>query len=664
MKRCPECRRDYYDDSLAYCLDDGTALLEGPASGDKLSDGPATAEPKTQTLPHIDPPGEAVTKIQISEPSSGEFISTSIRKHKVGTAIGLVAALVVISGFGYGLYSLFKGAGGSPQAVKQQPIGLKMQPMTAVGTIREAAISPDGKFLAYTENKNGEAAVWTKQISTNSNVQIAPPTKMDYFALKFSPNGEYVFYGIFESGGGTIYRVPTLGGAPVKIVSDAYGQISLSPDGNQFVFERYEQHIPESALMIVNADGTGERKLAARTGRQFFVSPSASWSPDGKSIAVAVGDDSFEHFLVFAIVDVATGGVTEFGKQRFDSIGHSAWLHDGSGLVFLGSDRGNNVAKQIWTVSYPAGDASQLTHDLSGYAYLTMTADSKSIVVARRDSFGAVWFAKNGDIKTVEQISRGKLEGTWGIALAPDGRVIYVSNISGATEVWIMNNDGTGAKQLTNDGISKYTPAVTSDGRYIVFISEKNGRHLWRMNIDGSQPVQLTTGVEEGNPTTTADGKHVIYDTYLNGKQVLMSIPIEGGEPQQLTDFQSLEAGVSPDNKYIAYFYVDEQGGKNIRLGVMPAEGGSAIKTYDVPQSVAVDNSPVWTPDGRGITYIDWTAEVSNLWVQPFDGGAPKQLTNYKQGYIFRREWSRDGKQLAIVRGTETSDAVMITDFR
>src|SRR3982750_808060 len=40
MKRCPQCRRDYYDDSLLYCLDDGTSLLEGPLS---LSDEPATA---------------------------------------------------------------------------------------------------------------------------------------------------------------------------------------------------------------------------------------------------------------------------------------------------------------------------------------------------------------------------------------------------------------------------------------------------------------------------------------------------------------------------------------------------------------------------------------------------------------------------------------------
>src|SRR5437868_141407 len=51
MKRCPECRRDYYDDSLLYCLDDGTALLEGPASADLQSEAPtrASLEPADQT---------------------------------------------------------------------------------------------------------------------------------------------------------------------------------------------------------------------------------------------------------------------------------------------------------------------------------------------------------------------------------------------------------------------------------------------------------------------------------------------------------------------------------------------------------------------------------------------------------------------------------------
>src|SRR3954451_22275684 len=55
MKRCPECRRDYYDETLLYCLDDGTALLEGPASGD---------EPATAILTDDAQPGGPVTRVQ------------------------------------------------------------------------------------------------------------------------------------------------------------------------------------------------------------------------------------------------------------------------------------------------------------------------------------------------------------------------------------------------------------------------------------------------------------------------------------------------------------------------------------------------------------------------------------------------------------------------
>jgi len=128
-------------------------------------------------------------------------------------------------------------------------------------------ISPDGKFLAYTQDVNGRAGVWTKQISTNSNVQIVEPTSLDYFALRFGPDGQYVYYGVYESSGGVIYRVPTLGGTPLKIIADVDGQISFSPDGSQFVFERYGLNEAKSSLIIANADGTNERTIASRALR-------------------------------------------------------------------------------------------------------------------------------------------------------------------------------------------------------------------------------------------------------------------------------------------------------------------------------------------------------------------------------------------------------------
>ena len=71
-----------------------------------------------------------------------------------------------------------------------------------------------------------------------------------------------------------------------------------------------------------------------------------------------------------------------------------------------------------------------------------------------------------------------------------------------------------------------------------------------------------------------------------------------------------------------------------------------------------------WTPDGRALRYIDTQGGVSNIWSQPLDGTKPVQLTNFKTGRIFNFDWSRDGKWLALARGTTTSDVVLISDLR
>ena len=120
MKRCPECRRDYYDDSLLYCLDDGNALLEGPASGSKppaLAGGQFGDEPQTAILHSTASPGEAPTRAQINTTDQTAILQTgaeaepqkplagSAEKHSVSArrakplAVVIVAAIVLISGF-------------------------------------------------------------------------------------------------------------------------------------------------------------------------------------------------------------------------------------------------------------------------------------------------------------------------------------------------------------------------------------------------------------------------------------------------------------------------------------------------------------------------------------------------------------------------------------
>src|SRR2546421_7526591 len=117
MKRCPECRRDYYDDTLIYCLDDGNALLEGPASVD---------EPATAQIPSISLPGEAPTRSftpsEITSHTQNRPIdpiqrSTSKDRRKAFPLIAGIAILA-IGGIGFAVYKFWRKADKPPQAMK------------------------------------------------------------------------------------------------------------------------------------------------------------------------------------------------------------------------------------------------------------------------------------------------------------------------------------------------------------------------------------------------------------------------------------------------------------------------------------------------------------------------------------------------------------------
>ena len=68
--------------------------------------------------------------------------------------------------------------------------------------------------------------------------------------------------------------------------------------------------------------------------------------------------------------------------------------------------------------------------------------------------------------------------------------------------------------------------------------------------------------------------------------------------------------------------------------------------------------------DGSALTYIANRGGASNIWLQPLDGSAPRQLTDFKSDRIYAFDWSRDGKWLALSRGPEQRDVVIMSDFK
>ncbi len=656
MKRCSECRRDYYDDSLLYCLDDGTALLEGPAS----MDGPATAilyEPTPVAGGLTRHTEESESKTSILQPPATAGGSGPMAKRQKWI-IAMVTVLLVVGGIGFAIYKF--GWPDNPAASGAPFQSIKIERLTSNGKATQAVVSPDGKQVVYVIDDGGKRSLWLRQVATASDVRLTEPTsEVFYRALTISPDGNFLYY-VY---GGTsirnrdLFRMPLLGAAsPTKVIEDVGSPVGVSPDGKQIAFVRSRPE--QSAMMIANADGTGEREVAIRRGGESFGSlftGGVGWLPDGKKIvSVANARDSDGRFQHVVEISIEDGTERPLTAHKFYEIRRLALLADGSGVLITAAEKASEFrSMQIWYLPYSGGEARKITQDLNNYTNMSLTADSSILVAVQEEDSTNIWIAPNGDAGRATQISSvsGKMDGFDGVAWTPEGRIVYTSMVGGGVAIWIMDADGKNRKQLSAGDGADFSPGVSTDGRYIVFISE-SGRHrsVWRMDLDGSDRKKLLDRRGGGNAQGTAEW--VIFGGVFKA-------PIDGGEPVRIAEGLN-RCSVSPDGKFLACQY-DPTDGSQARLKVISVDDGAIVKDFeaklDFPPRIR------WGPDGRSITYVSQDDGLQDIWSQPSVGGEPKRLTTFKADQIFSFNWSSDHK-LVISLGTEDSDVVLIRNTK
>ncbi|MEO8433715.1 MAG: protein kinase [Pyrinomonadaceae bacterium] len=588
--------------------------------------------------------------------SSAEYIAGKIKRLGWDAIVVLAALIIAAAGITFGLYKLI--GQNLSQTSKSQPKPevslqrMKIARLTSTGKATDAAISPDGKYVVHVVDDGQQQSLWMRQVSTSSNVQINPPANVSYQGLTFSPAGDYLYYTAWDHKTPiTLYQMPVLGGASRKLVTDIDSVVTFSPDGKQFAFLRGYPSRGEIAVLVANADGTAERRVATH-GIDALALGDPAWSPNGKVIAYPAPSTDANGKTLFE-VQVADGAVKPIGSQRWHQVENVTWLRDGSGLMFIASE-GVPSPSQIWYLSYPGGEAHRITNDLNDYLSMSLAADSATLVTVKSEQVSNIWIAPNDDAGRASQITYSKFDGIDGISWTPDGKIVYVSGAGGNLDLWMTGADGTGQKQLTADAGNNSQPSVSADGRYIVFVSDRSGtNHVWRIDLDGSNARQLTDGGGELNPQCSPTGT-VVYQS-SSGKSNLWKVPIEGGETVPIIDKTSTGVALSPDGKWIASGYFQPT---SVKIAIYPIEGGESHRILDLSGY----NYFRWTPDGRSLAYVDQT-KSSNISSQIIDGGPSKQLTNFKSDLVFSFAWSRDGKQLALARGTVNKDVILITNF-
>ena len=488
------------------------------------------------------------------------------------------------------------------------------------------------------------------QVSTGSRVTILESPDAEIYAMRFSPDGEFIYYlrEVLASGVRTLERIPVLGGDPESLIFDVDTPPSFSPDQKQLAFVRWRPG-GGAHLVVAGADGRNERLLLDKKPGENLAR--LAWSPDGETVVVMAGADGREDGFLLAVS--VEGAEEREVSSGWASISDLFWSPDGDSLILAGRPQGSDAQNQIWEVSYPGGEKRRITRDLNQYNGVTLSGDGEALVTTQADRQAWISVVEPGSGKAMERVTSGgsRLDGG-GLVWTPEGRILHCARVAGESNLWITDPETKQHRQLTRLG-SCGNPLVTSDGRTIVFLAaEATILKLWKTDLEGSTPLVLAHD-NVLDLDLTPDDASVVYLCGPGGNQggAVCRVPLAGGEPVRLSQqFHSAGwIGPSPHGDSVAITASDLT---HRSFAIVPLGGDDAtilnIDTRDL-DTAQFARAAIWAPDGTALLYVMVERGASNLWRRPLDGsppGAPDRLRPLRgrRDHRGRRNEGRTGR--------------------
>jgi serine/threonine protein kinase len=605
-------------------------------------------------------PGTSVSAATPATPTSGSSaLVAAARQHKLGVGLASVIVVLLLAAVGYGAYVFF---------LRRRPVpfqNFSVNKITETGRAKFVAISSDGKYILNVTEDKGQQSLWLRNVATNSNTQVIPPEPVQYVGVRFSPDGNYLYFVRPEPGESrrSIYRAPVLGGTPQKLVTDADSNITFSPDGRSFAYSVYNSpEIGKFRLVIYSLETGAEKTLVTDNVNQFLADP--AWSPDGKTIlCVTFGRGAGNQAVA---VDAISGKQTLIVDYKEGYLHDPAWLPDGRAFMANAiGDETNFTRYQIIEISYPNGAIRAVTHDVGNYSDLSLSANGEMLATVMSQAHYDLFMTPVSALGSgqVQQLTSGArvYEFSW----MPDGKII-----SDHITLNVLN-PGTGSESPLSSTLpigSAWFPSSCGNGRYVVFVrvDHKNAKtiNIWRIDADGGNLKQLTDGKEDESTVCSLDGKWVYYTDQSNGFK-LTRVSLEGGKPERLSELPigSDLFDISPDSKLAAFTSFRSAGGQK-QLALVPVDSPGDAKLIVLQRSGLRKSTVRFTPDGKAVVYPVRDEGVDNLWLQPLDGSPGRQITNFKSEQITDFHWSFDGSKLGLIRGHTDSDVVLLQESK
>ncbi|MFL6352559.1 MAG: protein kinase domain-containing protein [Bryobacteraceae bacterium] len=543
-------------------------------------------------------------------------------------------ALIIVGGLGW-LYSRARNGERSQQASQPKVTELT----TYTGFVHSPTFSPDGGRIAFvwSGSEEGTGHIYVKLIGENEPQRITK-SAAEESAPAWSPDGHWIaFLRSLPGHRQGVFLVPAIGGPERKLCEvqpnayiGLYGPVlSWHPGGRWLAVGDSNSSAESPAIFLVSTESGEKRRLTSpppgSSGDGEF-----AMSPDGNRVVFSrsYAGNVQELYLLELASDLsrkaAPKRITSFNRYS----GTPAWMPDGRSILFA-SGSSHNLT--LWRMGIPqaqgaSGRAEQLPFGREGAIEPAVSPQGR--IVYRQFMFDSdIWRLElrrgNNGPEAVglpkRLISSTRLDHT--PRYSPDGkRIAFASDRTGSDEIWVCDNDGSNAVQLTSFG-GPYTadPVWSADGNWIYFQSRGV---FYRVSGDGGRASQLASLTHDVPHGATAAGwqENGLYSAPDRSgvTQVWRKAAATAGSPLQIT-YNGGEFQYESFNRQFIYYSKPTNADQDVRsLWQMPARGGGERELVET----VYDNCFDFVKDG-----IYFIVHQSSPQIQFLSFGSGKTVT-------------------------------------
>jgi Tol biopolymer transport system component len=523
-----------------------------------------------------------------------------------------------------------------------------------LGSEEHAAISRDGRLMAFVSDRDGAWDVFVGQIGTGDfrNLTRGRIADLRNFAVRtidFAPAGGDVMIWTRN----TSWSAPVVGGdlrpGPVGIA-----EIDWSPDAKRLV---YHPAMLGDPLFVADTDD-------ASHGQRIYIAPSGihchypRWSRDGETIYFVRGfvPDEMDIWQV-----PARGGAAQRLTHHNSRVSFPTFI-DARTLLYLATSA-DGAGPWIFALDLDSGVSHRIKSASNAYTSLAASADGRRLLATEAHPIAGLWRVRLSEgVAGPADVTPIPIQTQRGVAprLGPDA-LLYRAPKAGTDALW-RHEGQAGARELWSGSEGRVIdgPALSEDGRRIAFTIQTGGRTwLYLMNADGGDARRVAQQLDfRGAPAWSPDGRWIAIAALQDGEPRLFKIPDTDGPAVKLTDEYALDPVWSPSGGFLLYTSADI--GTAFEVRAVSAEGAPhaipAVKLNRGSRRLGFLGA-----DENTLVILKGDLSHKEFWAIDLRSGDGRALTNFGPDQVIGDfDVAADGRSIVFDRTQEESDIVLI----